>query len=809
MKVIKQGSYFILMFLLLSAYVSTAQTAITIDNFNEVNIDQLSDAQINSFWQKAQQNGLSMEKLQELAVQKKMDPSSIAKLKARIEKNNSSKDLKSELNDGEEDSSIRDSSTSEANTEKVKASKIFGSELFSNKKLTFEPNIKIATPPNYQIGPDDEIIIDIYGYSDASYKLKVSPNGQIRIPTVGLVSVGGLTMEQAQRKITNDLKANYSSIATGETKVGVSLGTLRSIHVTIIGEVALPGTYTLSSLATVFNALYASGGPNKNGSFRNIKVIRGGKTILKLDIYDFLVKGETAGNINLRDQDVIKVEPYEARIEFIGEVKRPGIYEVKANETLKNMLSFTGGFTDKAYRDRVKVTRNTSKEKSVADVPLDMFDVFTVQSGDVFQVGKLIDRYANRVEIRGAVFRPGYFSMDEGLTVKKLIEKAEGLKEDAFMSRAIIYRLKDDNTAEVIAFDVNEIMSGGNDIKLKREDVIEINSKLELKESYNVTILGAVLRPNAYPFAENARVEDLIVAAGGLKENAAKGKIEIARRIKGDGKSMGTQSTQILTYEVSEDLKVKSDIFLEPFDIVTVYSIPGYGPQRNVKMEGEVGFPGQYSLTSRKDRVSDIIKRAGGISQYGNIDGAILVRTTKLSKTEEIIRKQKIDAFIKQTKDTARAEEIGKELSRNISIVGISLSKILKQPGGKQDIFLEDGDIIRVPRLAQTVKISGEVLYPVQIPYSNGKKLKKYVNGSGGFTQRALKSKAYVVYANGSARGTSTFLFFKKYPKLLPGAEIIVPMKEERRKMSAAEIAAITSSFATVVLLVFTIYQAN
>lgn len=787
---------------------ANAQTTITIDNFDEVNIDQLTDPQISSFWQKAQQNGMDMDKLQQLAVQRKMDPASVTKLMARIEKISNSKNMSGQDDSQETDATdAKDANASKVSylpQEKIEPSKVFGSELFSNKNLTFEPSMKIATPSSYQIGPDDELIIDIYGYSDANYKLKVTPNGQIRIPSVGLVAVSGLTMEQAKRKILQSLASHYATIATGETSVNVALGNLRSIHVIIIGEVALPGTYTLSSLSTVFNALYASGGPNKNGSFRNIKIIRGGKAVQKLDIYDFLVKGEMSGNITLKDQDVIKVEPYNARVELIGEVKRPALYEVKQGETLKDVLFFAGGFTDNAYRDRVKVIRNTSKEKSIADVPADLYEMFESQSGDVYQIGTLIDRYTNRVEIRGAVFRPGYFSIEDGMTVKKLIEKAEGLKEDAFLSRAIIYRLREDNTGEVIAFDVKEVMTG-KDIPLKREDLIEINSKLELKESYNLTIFGEVLRPNTYSFAENAKVEDLIVAAGGLKETAARTKIEIARRIKPDTGSAAGMSTRVFNYEVSPDLKENSDFFLQPFDIVTVYALPGYGPQRNVAIEGEVSYPGQYSLATQKDRISDLVKRCGGVSQYGDIEGAVLVRTKTLSKTEELIRKQKIDAFIKQTHDTTRAEELSNELLQNTAIVGISLSKALKQPGGKYDLFLEDGDVIRVPRMSQTVKVSGEILYPVRIAYSRGKSLKKYVSGAGGFTQRALKRKTYVVYANGSAEATSKFLFFNRYPKLQPGAEVIVPVKEERRKMSAGEIAAITSSFATVILLIYTI----
>lgn len=800
-------SLFLLLFCL-GSLILKAQTVLSLENFNEVNIDQLTDAQVNSFWERSIQEGLDMKKLEEMAMQRKMDPEQFAKFKLRIERSNANDLLKDNYEDEDKETNIKKSTTDTLEVAKLKPinSKIFGADLFSNRKLTFEPNVKIATPPNYQIGPDDELIIDIYGYADASYKLTVTPNGQIRIPNVGLISVGGLTIDQAKQKVTKQLSEHYSTIKSGETSVNVALGNIRSIRVTVLGEVNLPGTYTLSSLSTVFNALYASGGPNKNGSFRNIKLIRGNKVISIIDVYAFLVKGETKGNVALRDQDIIKIEPYETRIEFQGELKRPGLFEVKPNESLKDIIAFAGGFSENAYKERIKVLRKTSKERTVADVPSDMFGVFTPVNGDVFQVGKIIDRYTNRVEIRGAVFRPGIFSIEEGLTVGKLIQKAEGIKEDAFLSRAIIYRLKDDNTSEVISFNVSDVISGAKDVLLKREDIVEINSKLQLKETYIVSIQGEVLKPGVYPFAENARVEDLIVAAGGLKENASKNKIEIARRFKSDtSNSIDGTNTQIINYEVSENLQVKSSILLQPFDIVTVYSIPGYAPQRNILVEGEVRYPGQYSLSSQKDRVSDLIGRSGGVSSNAFIEGAILLRTKKLTKTDEIIRKQKVDAFLKQTKDTVRAKELAAELLQNTSIVGIDLEKILKNVGSKYDIYLEDGDILRVPRLTQTVKISGEVLYPVQLPFVKGRNLKRYINGSGGFTPRALKRKTYVVYANGAAEATTNYILFKNYPKLQPGAEIIVPMKEERRRLSVAEIAALSSSLATLILLIYTV----
>ncbi|MES2691373.1 MAG: SLBB domain-containing protein [Bacteroidota bacterium] len=777
-------------------------------NISEVKVDELSDDQIRQFLAEFKNSGYGINQLEQVASQRKMTPAEIQKLKLRVEKLDQKVAPQTQNFDRDySDEAVKADTKDDAGFESLEK-KVFGAELFNNKNLTFEPNLKIATPTNYQLGPDDELIIDIYGYSEATYKLKVTPEGFIRIPLLGPVQVSGNTIEQARKKIQGQLATIYSGINAGQTSVNITLGTIRSIKVNILGEVNMPGSYTLPSLATTFNALYVSGGPNKNGSFRNIKVIRNGKVIATVDVYEFLLKGEAKGNIRLNDQDVIKVGAYDKRIELKGEVKRPAYYEVIKDETLKDVIGFAGGFTDQAYKERIKVFRNTSKEKSVADVPGELFTMFEPQTGDVFEVGKIIDRYANRIQINGAVFRPGVYALEEGMTISTLIKKADGITEDAFTSRAIIYRLKEDNSSEIISFNVTDVISGKNDIALKREDLIEINSKLELKEEYVISIYGAVLHPGDYPFAENARVEDMIIAAGGLKDNASRKKIEIARRFKGDGDKVGSESSKIITIDVNEDLANKSEIFLMPYDIITIYGTPGYTTQKNVILEGEVNYPGQYSIATKSEKISDVIRRGGGVTQFAFVEGAVLIRTKVLNEADKLIRQQKIDALIKQTKDTTRIQElIDKEIGNLTSTVGIDLKRILKKPGSKYDLLVENGDLISIPSQKQTVKISGEVLYPVRIPYKNMKSFKGYINGAGGYTQRALKRGGYVVFANGSAKATRKFIVFNVHPKIKPGSEIIIPAKEEKKRASAVEIVGIATSISTVAILIVTLLK--
>lgn len=787
---------------------STAQNqALSLQNIAKIKVDELSDNEIAEFWEKTQNSGLTLSQLEKEAKNRNVPADEIIKLKERI--NNLQTNT---LNKSKTTKTGERKSTSKTNVNEQlgkEESKIFGAELFNNKNLTFEPNMKMATPQNYQIGPDDELIIDIYGYSEETMNLNVSPDGNIRIPLAGIVQVSGLTIEQAKVKIIRALSQIYERINTGETKVNITLGNIRSIKVLIVGEVNLPGTYTLPSLATVFNALYASGGPNKNGSMRNIKVIRNNKVIVTLDIYDFMLKAEAKGNIRLQDQDIIKINPYENKISIKGEVKREGYFEVQKNETLNDVINFAGGFTNDAFKERIKVIRNTSKQKSVADIQQELFGMFNPKSGDEFLVDKLLNRFENRVIINGAVFRPGTYALESGLSVLKLINKAEGLKEDAFTTRAIIYRLKEDNSLTMLSINLIDAKEGKvPDILLQREDIIQIASKLDLKEGYNVTINGQVINPGSFSYAQNMKIEDLIIAAGGFKEAASYSRVEVSRRkFDIDKTKANTEIAIVKQFDLDKDLKDNASLKfeLEPFDIVNVFTQPGYEPQKNVSIEGEVVYPGKYTLEKNNEHISDLLKRSGGLTASGSIEGIVLLRQKNKNVVENIIKANKLRALQKQSKDTADVnEQILNSENEDYDIVGIDVKKILKKPGSNADLFLREGDIIRVPYEKQTVLVSGEVLYPVKVNINNASGLKGFVTNAGGFSSKALRRKSYVVYANGTVKATNNFLVFNLYPKIKPGCEIIIPKKDIKRGTSMAEITAITTSLSTLVFLIVT-----
>ncbi|SMO60938.1 SLBB domain-containing protein [Solitalea koreensis] len=812
--------------------ITLAQTGgISIENLASVKVDNLSDDQIRKFVTQAQNSGLNESQLEQLAQQKGMPATEIAKLKERIAKLGG---ITTQTRNGDKSQKTNrtfDQSELGNNPDSTllkKKSKVFGAELFNNKSLSFEPNLKLATPGNYQIGPEDELVIDIYGNSEATYRLQVSPEGSIRIPYLGPVYVNGLTIDQARTRINNQLASIYSGIKSKQTSVNITLGNIRTIKVTLIGEIKLPGTYTLPSLATVFNALYASGGPNDNGSFRNIKVIRDSKVVAVIDIYDFLLKGSQSKNIRLQDQDVIKVSPYQTRVELTGEVKRPAIYETLKSETLEDVFNFAGGFTDNAYRDMVKVVRNTAKEKSVADVPATIFGMFTPQTGDVYTIEKILDRFANRIRIGGAVFRPGTFALENNMTLTQLIKKAEGPREDAFMNRATINRLKGDLSPEVIAFDLNKILDGTQaDIVLKREDSVFVSSKFDLREEYSLSIDGEVLRPGTYDFADHMSLNDMILLAGGIKESASLSRIEIARRMKNvDSLSKRAQTAQLYNFSITKDLKDNPEVanfILQPFDEIHVRPAPGYEQQKKITIEGEVLYPGNYTIINKGDRISDVIKRSGGLSAIAFPEGAVLLRKQKLTETDKMLKRERLNALIKQSRDTSAVikeltkEEKAKggmgektemiELAEKADLLGINLPKILEKPGSKFDILLEDGDVIKVPKELQTVQVKGEVLYPILIRYSGNKGFRDYISNAGGFSIKALKRKSYIVYANGTVASTKKFLFFSSYPSVKPGAEIYVPAREEKERMSTGAIVGITSSIASLAVVLVSLFK--
>lgn len=782
-------------------------------NLATLKVDELSDEQVINFYQQFIASGMGEDELQFELEKRKLPASEITKISNRIDDLKKSGRIKTKTDSGKSkiDPSRTAPNQTDINPFESMMPRIFGAELFNNPKLSFEPNLKMATPLNYQLGPDDELIIDIFGYSEQSYQVKVSPEGHVRIPNLGPVQVLGLTVDQAQKKITTQLIKLYPRIASGETSVSVNLGSIRSIKVTILGEVNLPGTYSLPSLATTFNGLYASGGPNLNGSFRNIKLVRANKVIAKIDMYDFLINGNSKGNIPLKDQDVIKVEPYDARVELKGYVKREGFFEVLPKENLANLLAYAGGFTPSAYTNRIKVVRNNGSQKSVADVEKTAYAMFLPKNGDVFMVDSILNRYENRISIEGAVFRPGYFSLEGNNSLKKLIANADGLKEDAFTSRATIVRKKMDNSLEVLSVDLNEVLNGSGDILLQREDKVNIASKTEMRESFSITITGQVLKPGKFPFAENMHVEDLIIMAGGLKEAASIDNIQIAQRINTvDKKSLQSSISNVIVYAAQKDLRSKSDstYTLKPYDVITILAQSGYQEQKQVIVNGEVMYPGTYVLSKSNERISDLLMRAGGITAKGFPGGAILIRAKGKSYQDNILKENKIETLRKLSKDTSKlSDEIEREVSKTVDIVGINLDNILKNPGSKEDLYLRENDVLEIPFVKQTVLVSGQVLYPVRSRFTGSGRLRKYVSSAGGFSSEALRSRTYVVYANGTAKDTRNFLFIKFYPKVKPGCEIVVPVKETRRAISTMEAVTIASSLTSMLLIISTLLK--
>lgn len=807
-------------------------------NFSSIQVDDLTDDQIRQYMRQIESSGLSDDQLSQVALARGMDQSQVDKLRQRIEKvrqqdnKNNTKNGGSQRNDNSgrnntaqakgrqlnyDDENNRDSTNTFSDslqrqqrklTEAERAlaelkSKIFGADLFKNAKPTFEPNLRLATPKNYQIGPDDEILIDIYGYSEASYTLTVSPEGSINIPNIGVVSVAGTTIEQATSRIKSSLSTIYTGLRSGNTSVNIAIGNIRSIKVVLTGEVVKPGTYTIPSVATVFNALYFSGGPTENGSFRQIEIIRAGKKVAILDLYDFLLNGSLANNVRLQDQDVIRIPTYKKRVEVVGQVKRPGIFEMKENESMNDLIRFAGDFNEQAYKARIKVLKNTNTERRITDVLADNFSSYQPESGDKFFVNKILDRFENRVTIEGAVFRPGQYELEKGLTLSQLIKKAEGLREDAFKNRGYIARFKDDLNTEIVSFDVGKIITGQSpDIALKREDVVNISSLFDLREEYKITVEGDVITPGELPYAENMSLEDVIIQSGGFKESATPKRVEVSRRVRNsDAMSKAAVTAQVFQLDINKDLKqVGGNFKLQPFDIVVVRGSTGYEVQRQVKIEGEVLYPGYYTVTRKNEKIFDLVKRAGGLSALAYTDGASLKRskksdTTEIGRDQENQRLARLQKLQRSTRDTSKLNDDA-DIIRN-DYVGINLTRIIRDSSVRENLLLEDGDIINVPRQLQTVKVSGEILSPGSSVYQNGRSFKSYISGGGGFTERALKRRSYIIYANGSVKSTKKLFFFNNYPRVRPGAEVFVPKKSDRRKLTANELIGLTSGIAS------------
>lgn len=679
---------------------------------------------------------------------------------------------------------------------------IYGHAVFNSEALTFEPSDNLATPQNYRLGPGDEVIIDIWGNSEDHLRQTISPEGSIMITQLGPVYLNGKTIQEASKHIKNAFSSKYAGMNEAETDIQVTLGQVRTIQVDLMGEVQTPGTYRMSPFSSVFHALYRAGGINDIGSLRNIQVLRNGRKIAGIDIYEYLFNGKSGGNVRLQEGDVIIVPPYDQLVNIDGNVKRPMYYELKPGETVKNILDFAGGFKGDAYTEMVRLERQSGTENELYNIEQADFAKYQLKDGDIISVGTILDRYANRVELKGAVYRPGMFAISDNLsTVSQLIRKADGLTEDAYTDRVLLYREGPDLQLEVMALDLGKILAGtAQDVTLKRNDMLIISSIHELEERGELTINGMVARPGTFPYAENTTLEDLIFQAGGLLEGASTARVDIARRVVDPTSTKQTQQlSELFSVSIENGLAVGNGkgFRLKPYDVVQVRSSPGYEDQKFVNVSGELLFTGDFVLEKRNERLSDIVKRAGGILDQAYVKGAQLSR--QLTDDEYLARQQSLQlAMSNQTggSDSIALSKI--EVSRKYN-VGIDLQKALDNPGSHYDLILKPGDALFVPEEQSTVKIMGEVMFPNTVIYEPDKKLSYYIDQAGGYGHQAKKGKAYIVYMNGTVAKA------KKNTPIEPGCQIIIPAKPASDGTDWTKILAFATSFSSVATMAATI----
>lgn len=689
---------------------------------------------------------------------------------------------------------------------------VFGRNIFNNQMLTFQPNQNMATPANYRLGAGDNVIIDVWGASQETFEGEVSPDGTVTIEGVGPIALGGMSVSQANATVKSRLGKFYEGCS-----VQLTVGNTRTIQVQVMGEVNVPGTYSLSSLSSAFNALYAAGGINDIGTLRNIKVYRSGRCIAIIDVYDYILNGNAKGDVRLQDNDIIVVGPYECLVDIRGKVKRPMFYEMKRKESVKTILSYAGGFTGDAYKKSIRLVRKSGNEYSIHNIEEFDMGTFNLDDGDSLYIDSVIPRYSNMVEVRGAVFHPGKFQMDGKITgVRDLVNAADGLREEAFLPRAVMHRTKDDMTLEVVSVDIKGIMDGSEaDIPLKKNDVLFIPSALDMQGEQTLKISGEVNYPGTYVYASGSHIEDLILQAGGLTNAASTVKIDVFRRTN-DKTALKDDEKIAETYTFSLDdnfkLSENADFTLLPFDEVVVRKSPSYTEQQNVTIDGAVNFSGQYSMTNKNYTLSDLVEAAGGVSSLAYVKGARLERVmTQDEKTqvETSLRSQQIALYEESMTTTEKNFDLNRAdslLQMKLDIgntypVAIDLEKALKDKKGTDDIVLREGDRLIVPQYSNTVKISGDVMYPISMNYSKGKYLKYYIKRAGGYGDKARKSRVYAIYMNGSVKQINHM----SSDDIQPGCQIVVPSKKSKNKMSTAEILSIGSSSASIAAVVATI----
>lgn len=686
----------------------------------------------------------------------------------------------------------------EGGAEEMRKNKVYGREIFETKNLTFEPSMNLATPPNYRLGPGDEVIIDIWGTNQATIRDKVSPDGYISINDIGLVYLNGMTVSEASDYLRKELNKIYAGIDSEDpsSQIKVTLGNSRTIQVNVMGEIFQPGTYALSSFATVFHALYRAGGVSDIGSLRDIQVVRGGKKVATVDVYDFIMKGKVADDIRLQEGDVIIVPPYEALVSIEGNVKRPMKYEMKGNESVSTLLKYAGGFSGDAYTRSLRMIRQNGKEYQIYTIDDIDYSVFQLKDGDVITAEAILDRFENKLEIKGAVYRPGIYQFGGSLnTVRQLVEKADGLMGDAFTGRAVLHRERENLTREVIQVDINGIMKGtAPDIPLQRNDVLYIPSIHDLEDLGSIIVYGEVARPGEFPFADNTTLEDIIIQAGGLKESASTVRVDISRRIK-DSKGTEAVSTigEMYSFSLKDGFVIDGEpgFVLQPYDQVYVRRSPAYQEQVNVSISGEILYEGSYALTEKSERLSDLIKKAGGVTPFAYIKGA------RLSRRINADERKRMETVLDMAKSGKDSIDVNRLDLGDVYYVGIDLEKAMLKPGSSADIVLREGDVIEVPEYNNTVRISGAVMYPNTVSFEDGKTLKYYIEQAGGYGFRAKKSKAYIVYMNGQVKRAKR----SSRELIQPGCEVIVPVKEKSNwsLQNTLSIATTSASLATMI----------
>ena len=837
-------SFIGLIFILSFSFATYSQS---FDDLSNVNFSELNDSQIDLLLRRAGSQGYNQFDLLKMARAQGFTQADIENLDKRFKSAQTIARVAESASAPLEETRLRKQWLENIEIFRENDSDVFGYNVFTGTSfLSFQSNLNLPTPSDYILGAGDKMFIDVYGESESYFQAEISPEGYAILENIGPVNLNGLSLEKAKLRLTNRFKKVYPGIQSRKTFLNISVGIPRAIRINIAGEVNLPGTYNFSAFNTLYNALYVAGGITENATLRDIKLFRNNKLISTVDVYKFLTEGDGSSNVRLENNDLILVNTYSNRISIDGAVKSPGKFEMKDEETLLDLLNYAGGLSENAFKKSIKLTRIIDGQLKVVDINSDQFDFFKPMDGDKYMIEKIIEKYNNRVIVNGAVFRPGTFSLTEEMTVKNLIDKAEGLKTDVFFDKAYITRTNEDYSTSTIALNLKDELKNPNFI-LQEEDVLNILSINDLSEENYIEISGQVNNPGIFPFSKNITLSDLILLAGGFKENATSNRIEINRRLSSNELNENNIS-EILTFDLDKNLNNNS-IIIEPFDQIIVRKNPNFYTQQYARVEGEVMYPGKYAISSKNERISDLINRSGGFKNMAYLKGATLIRLTEFAELQSDLNKkikslndlknkvsskegaltesellliERIDEDLKNIESNknenqilssyAKSERINEILKKNSvdgdipisksEAIGIDLTSIVNSPRSKSDLLLKEGDVIIVPKKLETVRLRGELLYPTTVRFVSNKSLKYYINSSGGFDNKAKRSGTYIVYANGDVARTKKFLFFNIYPKAEPGSEVIVPKKSIKNPIAANQLLNFTTGLATLILAI-------